>query len=150
LLDLLDRLLQQLVDGAADLVVGLGDALDIEIVPDLLEDVVVALGVLRHHYLLGIGVGVGPRKTELLRSPMPEHPVAPGDRLEPELLIVRELLFECFLALVEGGGHAGLVGVVRLSAACIKGWDPQINSVCEVRPGRARRAAIVLPIVARP
>src|SRR5262249_42351066 len=43
---------------------------------------------------------------ELLGRPCPEHAVAPRGRLESELLVVRELLLEAFLALVEGG-HGG-------------------------------------------
>src|ERR1700674_5901047 len=141
-LDLLDRLLQQLVHGAANLVIGLGDALGVEVAPDLLEHVVIALGVLGHHHFLGIGIGVRAGEAELLRRPKAERLVAAGDRLEPQLLVVREALFELLLALVEGGGHAGpRVRWQNASAACIKGWNPQINSA-RGRPGANRRARL--------
>src|SRR5262249_5510650 len=61
------------------------------------------------HHLARIGFGLGPGEPELFRRPGTEHAVAPCRRLELELLVVRELLLEAFLALVKGG-HRDLSG----------------------------------------
>src|SRR5712691_11391848 len=99
-----DRLRHHVVHGAADLVVGLGHALGVEILAQLVEHAG-ALDV-REHHLLGVGLGVGAGEAELLGGPQPGELVAPRGRLEPQLLVMRELLLEPFLALVERG-HAG-------------------------------------------
>src|SRR5262245_60064793 len=97
-----DRLLEQFVHGAADLVIGLGDTLGVEVLAELAKHVMVAgFFEIRQHDFLGIGVGFGAGKSKLLGRPQAEHLVAPGHRLEFELLVERELLFESFLALVE-------------------------------------------------
>src|SRR5262249_9881963 len=145
LLDVLDRLFQQLVHGAADLVIGLCDALGVEVAADLLEHVVLALRVLRHDHVAGISLGVGAGEAELLGRPKSEHLVAPGDRLEPQLLVVREALLEILLALVEGGGHAGLAAAWERSAACIKRRNPQINSARARLPAGENRRARLCP-----
>ena len=95
---------EQLVHGAANLVVGFGNALGVEIFADLAEDIVVAgLFEVRHDDRFGIGVGVRAGHAELSGRPQPQHLVAPGRRLEAQLLVVGELLLEAFLALVERG-----------------------------------------------
>ena len=103
-LDLLDRPAHQLDHDGADLVIGRGDAVGVEILADLAEDVVVA-GLLEvgHHDLFGVGLGIGALAPELLGGPKPEQLVAPGRRLEFQLLVVRELLLETFFTLVERG-----------------------------------------------
>src|SRR5438045_1701596 len=103
-LDLRDRVRHQLVHGALDLVVGLGDVPGIEIFAQLRDDA----GALDfgEHDVLGVDFGIGSGEAKLLRGPQADELVAPGIRLELELLVVRELLFEAFLALVEGG-HGG-------------------------------------------
>ena len=82
----------------------LAHALGIEIMANLAEHVVVP-GFLevRDDDLLGIGLGLGRRKSELARRPQSEQLVATSIRLEPQLLVMGELLLEAFLALVERG-----------------------------------------------
>src|SRR6516225_10629295 len=99
-----DRLRQQLVHVAVDLVVRLHHALGVEILAQLREHAAALKG--GNHDLARISVGVGAFESELFRRPCSEHAVAPRGRLELELLVVRELPLEAFLALVEGG-HGG-------------------------------------------
>src|SRR5262249_23601488 len=103
-LDLVDGHRHQLVHGAADLVIGLGDAFGVEILAQLSEHVVVpGLLDVGDRALLGVGFRGRPGYAELLGGPQAEQLVAAGVRLELELLVVRELLLEAFLALVERG-----------------------------------------------
>ena len=51
--------------------------------------------------LLGVGLGVGPGLAQLLGGPKAQQLVAAGVRLEAQLLVMRELLLEGILALVE-------------------------------------------------
>ena len=99
------------IHGLADVLVGLRDALGVEILAHLAEHVVVA-GLLEvgHHDLLRVGVGGGAGHAHFFRRPQAEQLVAPGIRLEAQLLIMRELLLEAFLALVERR-HVALVVV---------------------------------------
>src|SRR5215467_7010292 len=100
--DLLDRFRHQLVHGAANLVIRDADALGVEVLANLAEDVVVTdLLEIRHDDRLGIGVGLVAGEAELLRRPQAEELVATGVRLESQFLVEGELLLEAFLALVE-------------------------------------------------
>src|ERR1043166_4631075 len=122
-LELLDRLRQELVHVAVDLVVRLGHALGVEILAQLREHA----GTLDRgeHHLAGVGIGVRAGKPELFRRPLTQHAVAPGGRLELELLVVREPLLEAFLALVEGGhGRTSWCG----RWTCISAENGQINA----------------------
>ena len=139
-LDLLDRLAHQLDHHAADLLIGCGDALGVEILAHLAEDVVVA-GFLEvgHHDFLGIGVRVGALEAELLGGPKPEQLVAPGRRLELQLLVMRELLLETFLTLVERGHDCLAMLLPLLIGAilppCIARHDGQGNIVATLIRG---------------
>jgi hypothetical protein len=99
-----DSLRRQLRHCADDLVVGLRNAFGVEILADFVRHVVIA-GVLQvmHHDRKRVAVGFGAGKAELFRGPQTQHLVAPRGRLELEVLIVRELLFEGFFAPVECG-----------------------------------------------
>src|SRR5215472_3463052 len=100
--DLLDRFRHQLVHGAANLVIRDADALGVEVLANLAEDVVVTdLLEIRHDDPLGIGVSLIAGEAELLRRPQTEELVATGVRLESQFLVEGELLLEAFLALVE-------------------------------------------------
>src|SRR5271166_5135607 len=79
--DFRDRLCHELIHGAANLVIGLHDALGVEIATDLAEHVVVP-GFLEfgHDHLLGVGLGRRTRESELFRRPKAEELVAPGAR----------------------------------------------------------------------
>src|SRR6516165_6876438 len=100
--DLLDRFRHQFVHGAANLVIRQVDALGVEVLANLAEDVVVTdLLEIRHDDRLGIGVGLVAGEAELLRRPLAEELVATGVRLESQFLVEGELLLEAFLALVE-------------------------------------------------
>src|SRR6187401_3240187 len=82
--------------------VGLRDALGVEILPYFAEHVVVArLLEVGHHDLLRVGVGVRSRQSHLSGGPHAEQPVAPGIRLEAQLFIEGEFFLEAFFALVE-------------------------------------------------
>lgn len=76
-LDLLDCLRHQIVHGAANLMIRLGDSSFVEILADLAENVVVA-GFLDigEDDLAGIGFGVGPGLAELFGGPQAERLVA--------------------------------------------------------------------------
>ena len=50
---------------------------------------------------LRVAVGLGAGKAELFRGPEAEELVAARGGLEPQFLVVSELLLEAFLALVE-------------------------------------------------
>src|SRR5262245_61379010 len=94
---------EQLIHGAADLVIRLRHALGVEILAHFPKHVVIAGFVeLRHHDFLRIGLGLGSGHAELFGGPQAEHLVAPRHRLELYFLVVRELLLKAFLALVEG------------------------------------------------
>src|SRR5262249_13002254 len=100
--DLLDRFCHQLVHGAANLVTRDADALGVEVLANLAEDVVVTdLLKIRHDDRLGIGVGLVAGEAEFLRRPQAEELVATGVRLESQFLVEGKLLLEAFLALVE-------------------------------------------------
>src|SRR5262252_2247891 len=100
--DLLDRFRHQFVHGAANLVIRQVDALGVEVLANLAEDVIVTdLLKIRHDDRLGIGVGLGAGEAELLRRPQAEELVATGVRLESQFLVEDELLLEALLALVE-------------------------------------------------
>src|SRR5580704_15210413 len=121
-LDLVDRPRHQLVDGAANLVVGQIDALGIEILADLAEDVVVA-----GRFDIGdddrfcIGLGLRARQPELLGGPQTDQLVTARRGLELQRFVMRELVLEAFLSLVESG-HAILVILLDLrSAGCRRG-----------------------------
>jgi hypothetical protein len=109
-LDRGDRLFHQLGHGAADLVVGRLHALGVEILAQLAEHVVVAAFLeIGHHDRLGVGLRFGAGEPELVGGPQAEQLVAAGIGLEPQFLVVGELLLETFLALVERG-HSSLPG----------------------------------------
>src|ERR1700730_15583988 len=122
-----DRPRHQLDHGAADLMVGLGNALVVEITPDFLEDAAFACVIERgQDHLLGVGVGLRSRQSQFLRGPNAEHPVAPRSGLEPQLFVMRELLLESFLALVERG-HACLAGCGNCGHGCTRPFAPGPN-----------------------
>ena len=77
--ELADRLGQKLDHGVADLVVGLIDALAVEIAPDLAEYVFLA-GLLEVglDHLAGIGLGIVARQAHLFGRPQPEQLVPPA------------------------------------------------------------------------
>jgi len=101
-LQLLNGLAEELVHGAADLVVGLGDALGIEVLANFTENVVIA-GFLeiRGYHRLDIGLGLGTRDPQLFSGPLAEELVAPGNGPEPHFLVKGEFPLKPFLALVE-------------------------------------------------
>src|SRR5437660_1339734 len=103
-LDLGNCLFHQLLHGAADLMIGLIDALGVEILAQLAEDILLA-GLLEvgGDDFLGIGIDRGAGEAELLGGPLSQELVAPGGRLELQLLVMRELLLKAVLALVERG-----------------------------------------------
>src|SRR4029079_18763763 len=105
LFDLLDGLREQFGHLRTDLL--LCHAFGLQVFCDLAQDVVVA-GYLEvgQHDFLGIGFGVGAAFAENAGRPQPEHLVTAGHRLEAQLLVMRELLLEAFLALVECRCHA--------------------------------------------
>src|ERR1700722_2885399 len=101
-LHVLDRLRHQLLHGAADLMIGLVDALGIEIFSYPCEHVVVArLLEIDDDDFLRIGLGRICGEAELLCGPQAKQLVAACPPLEPDLLVVREFALEAFLALVE-------------------------------------------------
>ena len=113
-------------------VTGAGDELQIERQGETF--VVTGLLEVRHHHRLGIGFGVGAGKTELLRRPQAEQLVAPGIGPEPEFLVVRELLLETFLALVERG-HWG--------PRCLRSGGCSAFRVRALVPGVGTHAALI-------
>src|SRR5262245_36496744 len=131
LFDLLDRLREQFGHLRADLL--LSNAFGLEILCHLAQDVVVA-GLLEvgQHDFLGIGLGVRTAFAENARRPEPKHLVAASHRLEAKLLVMRKLLFEAFLALVECRHAAPRTASVKLHAhikfrPCISSADRQDN-----------------------
>src|SRR4051794_28629649 len=80
------------------------EARRIEVAPQFAVDILLALllNVCRDH-LPRIGIGIGAAFTELLGRPKPEHFVAPRLGPEAERFVMRELLLETVLALVERG-----------------------------------------------
>src|SRR5665647_419702 len=106
LLDLLDRLIEQFTHLGADL--ALVDGFALQILCNFTQNVVIA-GLLEvgEHDLLGVSLGIGAAFAELAGGPEPQQLVAASHRLESQLLVMRELLLEAFLALVECG-HAAL------------------------------------------
>src|SRR5262245_10828175 len=132
LFDLLDRLREQFGHLRADLL--LSDAFGLEILCYFAQDVIVA-GLLEvgQHDFLGIGLGVRAAFAENARCPEPEHLVAASHRLEAKLLVMRKLLFEAFLALVECRHAAPRAASVKLhaymqvSSPCISSADRQDN-----------------------
>src|SRR5690349_17243192 len=103
-LDLGHRLRHELVHGASDLMLGLVDVRSLEIGQYLAQHVVIA-GLLEvgHHHRLGVGVRIGTMLAELLGRPEAQHAVAARGGPKPQLLVMRELPLEAFLALVERG-----------------------------------------------
>ena len=78
-----------------------------------MQNVIIA-GVLEigEYDFLGVGFSVGAGLAEFFGSPQAQQLVAAGYCLELKLLVMRELLFEAFFALVECG-HAALVVTAR-------------------------------------
>src|SRR5262245_14504863 len=84
--------------------VGLIDALGVEIGSDLAKDVFVAgLGEIGFHDLARIGLSGVARDPHLAGSPQPEKPVPPCRRLELEFLVEGEFPLEAFLAFLKSG-----------------------------------------------
>ncbi len=101
-LNLLDRLMHQFVHGAANLMVGLFDGVGVEVAPDLAEYILVArLVEIGPHNFLGILFSLVALVAEQPCSPQTQQLVAPRGCLEPQLLVMRELVFKTLLALVE-------------------------------------------------
>src|SRR5690606_36445885 len=74
----------------------------IKILADLPEHVLLArLLEIRADDRLGIGIGLLGIEPHLLRSPLAEQLVAAGDRLEPQFLVMRELVLERLFAPIE-------------------------------------------------
>src|SRR5262244_4296581 len=142
--DLLDRFRHQLIHRAANLVIRQVDALGVEVLANLAEDVIVTdLLEIRHDDRLGIGVGLGAGEPELLRRPQAEVLVATGVRLESQFLVEDELLLEAFLALVERS-HAclavsGAAGRSRIGSQPFSLHAASIStgSTCSVEPRAA-------------
>ena len=83
--------------------VRLGDALGIEIRPHLGEHAVASGGIeIGRDNGLRVGLGRLAGQTELAGGPQTHELVAPRMRLEPQFLIVSELVLENLLTLVEG------------------------------------------------
>src|SRR5665647_1741206 len=114
LLDLLDCLRHQLVHGAAEFGVADGDLLVVEVLADFPKNVVIA-GLLEvgDDDFLGVSVRLRAGQTEFFGRPKAQQLVAAGAGLELQLFIMRELLFEAVLALVECG-HAALFVLAQL------------------------------------
>src|SRR5262245_35825194 len=84
--------------------VGLIDALGVEIGSDLAKDVLLAgLGEIGFHDLARIGLSGVARDPHLAGGPQPEKPVPPCRRLELEFLVEREFPLEAFLAFLKSG-----------------------------------------------
>src|SRR5262249_25591407 len=74
-----------------------------------MHDVVISgLFEVGQYDLLRIGLRVGPALSKNAGGPKAQHFVAARRCLETKLLVMRELLFEAFFALVECCGHAAL------------------------------------------
>src|ERR1700719_880486 len=130
-LDVGDRLRHELGHSAADLMVGLRDALGVEVAADLVQHIVIArLLEIGHHHRFRVILRLGAAEAEFFRRPQTDELVAPRGRLELEFLIVRELLLEAFLALIERG-HASRPDVAWNLATrlppCISGMRRQGN-----------------------
>src|SRR4029077_11575891 len=86
-----------------NLLIGQRHVLCVEIGADSVEDSVRTGPVeLRHDKVPGICLGLRRREIELLRHPLPYHPVAARVCLELQLLVVRELRLETFFDVLEG------------------------------------------------
>ena len=82
--------------------VGLVDALGIEIGPDLAKHVLLAgLGQIGLDHLAGIGLRGVAGDPHLLGGPQAKQPVPPRRRLEFELLVMGEFPLETLLAILE-------------------------------------------------
>jgi hypothetical protein len=100
--DLADRLAQQVRHLAPDLVVGLADALGIEIAPDLAEDVLLAgFDQIGLDHLARIGLRGVAGDPHLFRRPQAKQPVPPRGRLELKLLVMGEFPLETLLAILK-------------------------------------------------
>src|ERR1700720_2939691 len=85
---------------------GLNDALRFEILADLGDHrAIAALLEFGQDDGACIVLSFGAAQAELSRRPETKHLVAARSGLEPEFLVVRELLLEAFFALVECRGH---------------------------------------------
>src|SRR5215467_6830311 len=74
-----------------------------------MDDVVISgLFEVGKYDLLRISLRVGPALSKNAGGPKAQHLVAARHCLETKLLVMRELLFEAFFALVECCGHAAL------------------------------------------
>ncbi len=104
-----------------DLVIGLRDALGVEILADFFGGTRARalLFESRHDHGERVAVGFGAGKSELFRRPQPEQLVAPRGRFELQFLVVRELLFEGFFALVECRHGPALMLAFGLLCACL-------------------------------
>src|SRR6185437_9011164 len=126
LLDLRDRLRQQLSHLQSNLL--LGNALRLQVLDDLVRDVFVAAFEVGKNDFLSVGFRVRAAFAQNSGRPEPEHLVAAGHRLETELLVMRELLFEAFFALVECRGHTVLVTAIAKIACTCSLLPPCISS----------------------
>src|ERR1019366_5972891 len=101
-----DRLTEKYAHLRANLL--LGNALRLQILCNFMQNVVDG-GFLeiREHDFLGVSLCFGAAFAENAGSPESQQLVAAGHRLESQLLVMRELLLEAILALVECG-HAAL------------------------------------------
>src|SRR5262249_1330066 len=107
------------------------------------------------HHFLGVGLGIRAAFTENARRPEPEHLIAASHRLEAKLLVMRKLLFEAFLALVECRHAAPRTASVKLHAHGIESglaYRPQTVKTtsgrvfaAKIRSGKRGRGVIVLP-----
>src|SRR5262245_53854364 len=118
LLDLRDRLRQQFGHPCADLL--LGDAFRLQILDELVRHVLVgAFLKIGEDDLFRIGFRVVSGFAQDSRRPQPQHLVPARRRLESECLVMRELLLEAFLALVERRDHVALVGDdLKIACTC--------------------------------
>src|SRR5450631_3941615 len=108
-LDLCGRLFQEFVHGAADLEIGDGDLLVVEAFADFLKNIAIAAFLeVRQDHFLREGLRTGAGQPKLGRRPQAHPLIAARAGLELELLIMRELLFEAFLALLETAHAAPL------------------------------------------
>src|SRR5258708_14912996 len=106
-LDFRDRPLHCLIHGAANLMVGLRHAFLVEVLAYRAEHAV-AVGIVEigGDDIRGVSLGRCAGHSELLGGPQADQLVAPCMRLQPKFLIMRELAFEAFLALVERAHNA--------------------------------------------
>src|SRR5690349_11432580 len=101
-LDLLDGLRQQLLHGAADLVIRYRHLPGIEVAAELAEHILIpGGGEIGVDHVAGVGLRLSPGEPELFGCPAAEQPVPARRGLEFELLVMGEFALEAILAPIE-------------------------------------------------